>query len=216
MQRLSQFNFGDISVFRLVTGPIEENAYLIRATDASGILVDPGDDAEDVLELVRRSNAKPNAMVLTHAHFDHIGAVQAVREALKIPVLLHPDARGQYNQAHLAAQRWNLPFAQPAPPDADLQTGPLEFGALKLEGLFTPGHAPGHVSLSSNTGFVISGDALFRGSIGRTDLPGCDHALLIASIREHLLTLPPETVVFSGHGTETTIGREISSNPFLR
>ena len=215
MKRLSSFAFGDVQVHRLVTGPVQENAYLVVGSDQRAVLVDPGDDANDLLELIRQTNAKPEAILLTHAHFDHIGAVQAVREALEIPVYLHPDARDQYVQAALAAARWNLPFTQPQPADHDLLPGMLEVAGLVFQVLFTPGHAPGHVSLYSSAGFVLSGDALFQGSIGRTDLPGCDHALLIASITTQLLSLPAQTTVFSGHGPETTIGREIQTNPFL-
>ena len=215
MKRLSSFVFGTIQVHRLVTGPVQENAYLVMGADAQGVLVDPGDDADDLLALIRQTGAKPEAILLTHAHFDHIGAVQPVREALEVPVYLHPDANAQYAQAGLAAARWNLPFHQPEAADHELLPGLLEIAGLTFTVLFTPGHAPGHVSLHSSAGFVLSGDALFQGSIGRTDLPGSDQDRLIDSIRTQLLTLPPDTVVFSGHGAETTIGIEVQGNPFL-
>jgi hydroxyacylglutathione hydrolase len=215
MKRHEQFEFGTVTVHRLVTGPIEENAYIVLGADARGVIVDPGDDAQNILALAQASNAVIEAILVTHAHFDHIGAVEAVRRSLKVPVYLHPDARSQWDQSGLAAARWNLPFEQPGPPDRDLETGKLEIAGLMFDVLPTPGHAQGHVSLYSSQGFVLSGDALFKGSIGRTDLPGGDHALLLLSIREHLLRLPPETVVFSGHGSETTIGAEASLNPYL-
>jgi hydroxyacylglutathione hydrolase len=215
MKRHTQFEFGGIMVHRLVTGPIEENAYIVLGADAHGVIVDPGDDAENILALVQASNAVIEAVVVTHAHFDHIGAVEAVRRKLEIPVYLHPDARSQWDQSGLAAARWNLPFQQPTAPDRDLEIGKLEIAGLVFDALSTPGHAQGHVSLYSSQGFVLSGDALFKGSIGRTDLPGGDHALLLSSIKDHLLTLPPETVVLSGHGSETTIGTEMRSNPYL-
>ncbi len=215
MKRHEQFEFGSVTVHRLVTGPIEENAYIVLGADAHGVIVDPGDDADDILELIRASNAVIEGVLVTHAHFDHIGAVEAVRRSLKVPVYLHLDARSQWDQSGLAAARWNLPFEQPGPPDRDLEIGALEIAGLTFDALPTPGHAQGHVSLYSSQGFVLSGDALFKGSIGRTDLPGGDHALLLSSIREHLLTLPSETVVFSGHGSETTIGAEVGSNPYL-
>jgi hydroxyacylglutathione hydrolase len=215
MKRHEQFEFGTVTVHRLVTGPIEENAYIVLSADARGVIVDPGDDAQNILALAQASNAVIEAILVTHAHFDHIGAVEAVRRSLKVPVYLHPDARSQWDQSGLAAARWNLPFEQPGPPDRDLETGKLKIAGLMFDVLPTPGHAQGHVSLYSSQGFVLSGDALFKGSIGRTDLPGGDHALLLSSIREHLLRLPPETVVFSGHGSETTIGAEASLNPYL-
>ncbi len=215
MKPHTSFNFGPITVHRLKTGPIEENAYIVLGADARGVVVDPGDDADNILELIRTSNAVIEAILVTHSHFDHIGAVEAVRRELKVPVFLHPDARTQWDQSGFAAARWNMPFEQPGPPDRDLETGRLEIAGLSFDALPTPGHAQGHVSLYSSHGFVLSGDALFQGSIGRTDLPGGDHALLLSSIREHLLRLPPETVVLSGHGSETTIGAEAHSNPYL-
>jgi hydroxyacylglutathione hydrolase len=210
MQRLNSFTFGNLELFRLVTGPVQENCYLLRADTGAAVLVDPGEDAADILELVKKTNSSVKAILLTHAHFDHVGAVQATREALKVEVWLHPEARDQFMQSHLAAARWNIPFAQPDAPDHELLVGAWQLGELELEVLFTPGHAPGHVSLYSKAdGFVLSGDALFKSGIGRTDLPGSDHATLISSIRTKLFTLPDETVVFSGHGEETTIAREV-------
>jgi hydroxyacylglutathione hydrolase len=210
MQRLSSFHFGNLELFRFVTGPVQENCYLLRDESGAAVLVDPGEDAADILELVQKTNSSIKAILLTHAHFDHVGAVQATREALKVDVWLHHEARGQYDQSHLAAARWNMPFTQPAAPDHVLNAGTWQLGELEFEVLFTPGHAPGHVSLYSKSGgFVLSGDALFKSGIGRTDLPGSDHATLISSIRTQLFTLPGETAVLSGHGEETTIAKEI-------
>ncbi len=210
MQPLDSFGFGKLELFRLVTGPVQENCYLVRQDSGAAVLVDPGEDAADILELVKKTNSSVKAILLTHAHFDHVGAVQATREALNVEVWLHPEARDQFMQSHLAAARWNIPFTQPDAPDHELQAGTWKLDELEFEVLFTPGHAPGHVSLYSKTGgFVLSGDALFNSGIGRTDLPGSDHNTLISSIRTQLFTLPGETSVFSGHGEETTIAKEI-------
>jgi hydroxyacylglutathione hydrolase len=210
MRQIQSFSFGALELHRLVTGPVQENCYLVRHESGEAVLVDPGEDAAEILELVKSSNSSVKAILLTHAHFDHVGAVQATREALKVEVWLHPEARGQFMQSHLAAQRWNIPFTQPDAPDHELLAGTWTLGELEFEVLFTPGHAPGHVSLYSKAGgFVLSGDALFKSGIGRTDLPGSDHVSLISSIRTQLFTLPGETVVFSGHGEETTIAKEI-------
>lgn len=214
MRRLSTFEFDALRVHRLVAGPLQENAYLVAGADGGGFLVDPGDDAGDILELLGRAGARPAAVLLTHAHFDHVGAVAAVRAALGVPVYLHPDARGQLDAAPLAAERWGFAIEPPGPPNRDLIPGPLEIGGLALAVLHTPGHAPGHVSLRL-PGFVFAGDALFRGSIGRTDLPGGNHETLLQSIRQELLSLPPETVVLPGHGPESTVGLEARTNPFL-
>ena len=215
MERHTQFSFPTARVDRLVTGPVQENAYIVVGADSRGVIVDPGADAEDILGLVETLGARIEAVLVTHAHLDHMGAVDPVRDALGVPVYLHPDARETWDQAHVTAARWNVPFAQPRPADRNLELGALEIGSLQFSVLNTPGHAMGHVSLYSSQGFVLAGDALFKASIGRTDLPGGDHALLIESIRSQLLSLPPETVVLSGHGLETTIGAEARSNPFL-
>ena len=216
LNQRSSFTFGDITVDCLVTGPVQENTYLIRQISGDAVLVDPGDDADDILELVRVTEAKVLAILLTHAHFDHIGAVHATRAALHASVYLHEDAWTPYSRAHISAERFNIPFTQPEAPDHALELGALKFGALEFTALFTPGHAPGHVALYSPHGFVISGDALFKNTVGRTDIPGADHALLIRQIKSELYTLPPETVVLPGHGSETTIGAEMQSNPHTR
>jgi glyoxylase-like metal-dependent hydrolase (beta-lactamase superfamily II) len=211
-QRPTQ-SFGDVTVYCLVTGPIEENAYLIRHSSGDAVLVDPGDDAPDILGLVRATASNVRAILLTHAHFDHIGAVQEARVALNAPVHLHADAWTPYSRAYLSAERFNLPFTKPEPPDHELEPGVIACGALSFLALFTPGHAPGHLAFYHQSGFVISGDALFRGTVGRTDIPGADTALLLERIKTQLYTLPDDTVVFPGHGANTTIGAEKRSNP---
>lgn len=216
MNQRPSFTFADITVDCLVTGPVQENTYLIRHSSGDAVLIDPGDDAGEILELVRVTNAKVLAILLTHAHFDHIGAVQATREALQAPVYLHEDAWTPYSRAHISAERFNIPFTQPATPEFKLELGALKVGALTFMALFTPGHAPGHVALYSKNGFVISGDALFKNTVGRTDIPGADHELLIRQIKSQLYTLPLGTVVLPGHGADTTIGAEVAGNPHTR
>jgi hydroxyacylglutathione hydrolase len=198
----------------MVTGQIQENAYLLRHSSGDALLVDPGDDAGHILGLVKQEAARVQAILLTHAHFDHIGAVQVCREALGCKVYLHTDAFDPYSRAHMAPARFGLPFTQPEPPDVKLEPGVHQFGQLEVKALFTPGHAPGHLAFYCASGFVLSGDSLFAGSIGRTDIPAGDLDLLLERIRSQLYTLPDETVVLSGHGRDTTIGREKASNPF--
>lgn len=188
---------------------------LVAGADGQGFLFDPGDDAGRILQLVKETGVTVQAILLTHAHFDHIGAVQPVRESLEVPVYLHPADLPLYRLGAVSAARWNLPFIQPADPDHAIgQDQMFTAGTLQLTARELPGHAPGHVVFSGD-GFVIAGDTLFQGSIGRTDLPGGNHPQLIAGIQRELLTLPGHTAVYPGHGDSTTIERERRSNPYL-
>ncbi len=207
---------GAVRVWTLPTGPLQENALLVAGQDNRGFLFDPGDDAGRLLELVSGTGVSVEAILLTHAHFDHIGAVQPVREALGVPVSLHPADLPLYQHAHQAAARWNLPFSQPADPEQTIAQGQtFTAGDLSLTARELPGHAPGHVVFVGD-GFVIAGDTLFAGGIGRTDLPGGNHAQLVSGIQQELFTLPEDTSVYPGHGPATTIGREKQTNPFLQ
>ena len=206
----------EVRIWQLPTGPLQENCYLLADSEGNGFLVDPGDDAGRVLALVESVGAKVQAILLTHAHFDHIGAVQPVREALGAPVYLHPADLPIYERGAETARGYGLPFAQPAAPDHDIAQGQT-FGAgdVVLAARELPGHAPGHVVFLGD-GFVIAGDTLFAGGIGRTDLPGGNHPQLMSGIQGELMTLEDQIAVYSGHGPVTTIGRERQSNPFLR
>jgi len=220
---MNPFKFGEITLERYSVGPIQENTYLLYDSSKNGFIIDPGDEAEMLLKRIRELELKPQAILLTHAHFDHIGAVEPLRLELNIPVYLHPLDLETYRSGHKTAHSprgvsfgWHLTFAQPSDPDESLEPGQvLEAGGVRLETRFVPGHALGHVVFVGN-GFVIAGDTLFRESIGRTDLPGGDLELLLSGIRSQILTLPLETVVFSGHGPETTVGHEKKRNPFLK
>ncbi|MDV6373365.1 MBL fold metallo-hydrolase [Deinococcus arenicola] len=212
---------GHVRVWSLPTGPLQENAVLVAGAQGEGFLFDPGDNAERILALVRDSGVTVRGILLTHAHFDHIGAVQPVREALRVPVHLHPADLPIYRLGAASAGRWNLPFIQPEAPDHDItQNQTFTAGDLTLTARELPGHAPGHVVFLAGTGgeggVVVAGDTLFQGGIGRTDLPGGSHPELLAGITRELLTLPDSTAVYSGHGGVTTIGAERRTNPFLR
>jgi glyoxylase-like metal-dependent hydrolase (beta-lactamase superfamily II) len=207
---------GAARVWSLSTGPLQENALLVAGEENEGFLIDPGDEAARLLALVRASGVTVRGILLTHGHFDHIGAVQEIREALGVAVHLHPADLPLYRAGETSAARWNLPFTQPADPDADLVQGQvLTAGDLSLTVRELPGHAPGHVVFVGD-GFVIAGDTLFAGGIGRTDLPGGNHPQLLAGLAAELLTLPDDTVVYPGHGGATTVARERQTNPFLR
>lgn len=206
---------GDARIWLLPTGPLQENCYLVAGPEQQGFLIDPGEDATRILALVDASGVQVQAILLTHGHFDHIGAVQAVREALGVPVYLHPGSAADYDSGQQRAALFGLPLTQPAAPDHAIAQGQLfTAGSLRLMARDLPGHAQGHVVFVGD-GFVLAGDTLFAGSIGRTDLPGGNHPQLLAGIEAELLTLDGETVVYPGHGPATTIARERQTNPFL-
>jgi glyoxylase-like metal-dependent hydrolase (beta-lactamase superfamily II) len=180
------------------------------------VLVDPGEEAGLFLARLRTERLRLTAVWLTHAHLDHVLGVAAVKEQSGVPVWLHPLDRPLYD--HVPAQARALMGTDPAPPpapDRELVPGdPVTVGGHAFDVRHVPGHSPGSVAFVGH-GVAIVGDALFAGSVGRTDLPGGDGATLIESIRRELLSLPDETVVYCGHGPETTIGRERATNPFL-
>ena len=188
---------------------------MVDEANGAAALVDPGDDGDRIVEMVERQRVQPSAVWLTHAHLDHIGAVSAVRRTWPgIPVYLHPLDNPVYAYGARSAQKYGVPFEQPAPADRPLGEGDvLTLGNLKFDVLHLPGHAPGHVAFVGH-GAALSGDLLFAGSVGRTDLPLADPAAFVHSL-ERMLELADVTIVHPGHGPQTTIGRERRSNPFL-
>ncbi len=201
-------------VFETV-GPFQENSYLV-VDDAIGraALVDPGDEPERLLEMLSRSGATLDAIWLTHAHLDHVGAINGVRRVHPVPVFVHPLDRPLYDHAAEVAAAYGLPFEQPDAPDRALGEGDVvTVGSLRFDVLHTPGHAPGHVIFHGH-GLMLGGDLLFRGSVGRTDLPFANGADMQASLAR-VSALPAETIVYPGHGPSTTIQEELATNPFL-
>jgi len=204
-----------IRVVSETVGPYQENSYLV-VDDAAGraVLVDPGDEPDLLLRMIARSGATLDAIWLTHAHFDHVGAINGVRRVFPVPVYLHPLDRPLYNRAAGSAGSYGVALDQPEPPDRELGEGDVvTVGALRFDVLHLPGHAPGHVAFLGHD-LVLSGDVLFRGSIGRTDLEYCNGAHMNASL-ERLGALPGATVVYPGHDQITTIEHELATNPFL-
>lgn len=199
-------------------GAFAENSYLVRCDESgSAIVIDPGAGAEPLMEVVREEDLSVAAILLTHAHVDHVEGVPAVRGHVEAPIHLHPEARPLYEAAPEQARRFGVEFPSLPDPDRELAAGStLEFGDCAFQVRYAPGHAPGHVIFwEEDAGVAFVGDVVFRGSIGRTDLPGGDFRRLMRSIREEILTLPPSTRLFSGHGPETTVEDERTGNPFL-
>ena len=197
-------------------GAFEENCYLVvDETSGRAVLVDPGDEGARLLEMVEASGAVLDAIWLTHAHLDHIGAINSVRAVYAVPVRLHAlDLPFYESLSAQAARMYGLPWDQPDVAPVAIDDGDvLTCGSARFSVMHVPGHAPGHVSFNA-PGIALSGDLLFAGSIGRTDLPLCDPYAMDTSL-ERFGALPATTHVYPGHGPTTTIGRELETNPFL-
>lgn len=181
------------------------------------MIIDPGDEAERILAAIGRLGLRVRQIVITHAHIDHVMAAAAVKRATGAPVAMHPGEKELYDNLGPQAAWLGVPAPERVEIDLWLKAGDtLRVGETEMEVRFTPGHSPASISLwIPSEKKAIVADTLFRRSIGRTDLPGADHATLIRSIREKLFTLPPETVAVPGHGELTTIGEEIRWNPFF-
>jgi glyoxylase-like metal-dependent hydrolase (beta-lactamase superfamily II) len=207
-----------VDVRSFTVGPVAENCYLFRAEGAgSGLIVDPGDEADRILTATERLGVTVEAILLTHCHFDHIGAVSPVAEATGAPVYC-PEVEVPV----LADIMSYVPFPGFGPyesyeADHAVSGGEhLSLAGLELDVLFTPGHSPGHVTYSiPEHEALFSGDVLFQGSVGRTDLPGGDWSTLLGSIRTLVENHPPETTVYPGHMGITSLGAERETNPFL-
>jgi len=204
-----------MKVQSFAVGPFQENTYLvIDETARVAVLIDPGAEPERLAKAVHSAGITLQAIWLTHAHVDHVGAIAALVREFGAPVAMHPLDRPLYEDAVNHGLLFGLTIEQPPPADVSLDEGDqVRVGSLAFQVMHVPGHAPGHVVFHGQ-GVAFVGDCLFAGSIGRTDLPLSDGAKLAASL-ERICTLPDDTTVYPGHGPPTTIGEERASNPFL-
>ena len=202
--------------------PIQENTYVLSNESGRAILIDPGcyfeEERQMLSQFLTENHLHPSLLLNTHCHLDHVFGNKWVHDTYGLILHRHPNEQQLFDMAPASGLMWNLPFTQYNGPFIDLEPGKMiGLDDDLLEVLYVPGHSPGHVCFyCREQGFVIGGDVLFRESIGRTDLPGGDHRLLLNSIRKELFSLPDDTVVYSGHGPKTTIAHEKKFNPFLQ
>lgn len=204
-----------LDVVAFETGPLQENAFLlIDRASGDAAIADPGDDGDRLIEAIDQAGARLRAIWLTHAHFDHVGAVKALRTHFRVPVYLHEKDIPLFEAGPFQAASYGLPFEGDETPTERFSEGQgLQLGGLSFTVMHTPGHSPGHVTLHGH-GIALVGDCLFAGSIGRTDLPFGNTAELGRSLLR-IVALPAETRVLPGHGPTTTIAEERRSNPFI-
>lgn len=202
----------------LTVGPIETNCYILAADTGEAAVIDPGAEADKILAVIEQHALAVQYILLTHYHFDHTGAVPAIREATGAPVCIHARDAQPLAEPPMVFRLFAPGGATPIIADRLLKDDEvLLLGALRIACLPTPGHSPGGVTYYlASEGVAFCGDALFAGGVGRIDFVDASSADLIRAIRERLYILPPETIVYPGHGPHTTIAAERSSNPFVR
>ena len=202
--------------------PFSENTYIVYDDTKSCVIIDPGcsnpAENEELSNFIKAEGLTPVKLINTHCHIDHVLGNKYIAETYKLGLEIHEGEIPVLDSIPMVSKMYNIPCDPSPKPSHFIKAGDIiEFGNTKLKTLFTPGHSPASLSFYCEAHqFVIAGDALFQGSIGRTDLPGGDYATLIQSIKSELLSLPDEVIVYSGHGPRTSIGAERNTNPFLQ
>lgn len=211
-----------LTVTSFVFSPVQENTYVVHNEAGDCIIVDPGcyfgNERNELKEFIQNDQLAPKYLLNTHCHLDHVFGNKFIHDTYGLTLHLHEKEKPLLDYAPTSGLSWGLPFDNYRGDLIFLREGEvIRLGDDELQVLFTPGHSPGHVSFWCQAQhFILSGDVLFRQSIGRTDLPGGSFDTLIQSIREKLFVLRDETIVYPGHGPETTVGAEKADNPFLK
>jgi len=208
----------EIEIRPFVASGFGQNAYILRRRGhTEAVVVDPGGQHATLRTALTAGGLEAAAILLTHAHIDHVEGLSALHAATGAPIWLHPADRALYDHAQQQAAMFGLRIGELPGIDHDFEHGQvLQIAGLSIEVRHVPGHAPGHVILYiAEAAAAIVGDVIFQGSIGRTDLPGGDFAQLVRNIREQVFSLPASTELYPGHGPPTTVGHEQMTNPFL-
>lgn len=209
-----------MKIHKFTLNPLQENTYLVTDAANNGVIIDPGcyfqEEKEALKGFIQKENIDLKAIINTHAHLDHIMGIAYIKDQFDVPLYLHKKDEVTLNMGEQSAKLYGLSLFEPSPqPDEWLEEGQeLRFGDIAFKVLFGPGHAPGHVAFyNAEEHVLIGGDIIFRGSYGRVDLPGGDFETLKNTINNTIFTLPEKTLIYTGHGPETTVGAEKGSNP---
>ena len=223
MLKINNLTFSDflentlMIIKNIVVGPLEVNCYILGCEETKeAAIIDPGDNADEIIKIIEREGLKPKYIINTHAHFDHIGGVKEIQDYFKIDFILHKEDLFLIENASEQAAAFGLkPISKPEVNRYINNDEKMSLGNNSITVIHTPGHSPGCVCYYLDNNLFV-GDTLFAGSIGRTDLPGGSYETLISSVKEKLFPLGDSTVVYPGHGPSTTIQSEKEHNPFLK